>query len=127
SAHAPLFSIQTDRRQSVPRTSEMQEKITALSTILDSIIQQTSCSNLPESEQALTQLERQQLIALLETALSLLRSTVVESSLLEKAGNALSEGAMAAAKAGTQEGLMNLMTVAAHRMSEIISAIFPTL
>ena len=121
-ATVPL-TIRAEQWVSVPRTSEMQNKITTLSSILESIIQQTGRSNLPDNEQALTPLERQQLIVILETALSLLRSPIVESGLLKKARDALTESAMSAANTGMQEGLGTLMGVAAHKVAEFIGSI----
>ena len=107
----------------MPSTPEMKKKISALSVILDSIIQQAGRSNAPEEEQALTQIERQQLIAILETALNVLRSPIVESGLMKKAKEALVKGAMSATEKGMQQGLGALMQVGAHRITELIAAL----
>jgi hypothetical protein len=55
-------------------------KIGAISPLLDSIIVQTKGANEPPDQQILTEIERKQLIAILETALNVLRSPLVEKA-----------------------------------------------
>jgi hypothetical protein len=88
------------------------------------IIAQTSRANAPQDEQILTDIERRQLIAILETALNVLRSPLVERGLLKKARRVLVKGAESAAKKGVQEGLGVLMHSASARIAELIAMIF---
>jgi hypothetical protein len=120
----PQFAIRGERWVSVRTTSEIELKIATLASILDSIIQQAGRSNVPEDEQALSQIDRQQLIAILETALNVLRSPIVESGLMKKARDALVKGAASAAEKGVQEGLGALMQAASHRIGELIAMLF---
>jgi ATP-dependent exoDNAse (exonuclease V) alpha subunit len=53
----------------VSESTETRMKIAAIASLLDTIIKQASRSNAPAEDQFLTQIERQQLIAILETAL----------------------------------------------------------
>jgi hypothetical protein len=61
-------------------SSDVQMKIGAISPLLDSIIVQTKGANEPPDQQILTEIERKQLIAILETALNVLRSPLVEKA-----------------------------------------------
>jgi hypothetical protein len=105
-------------------TSEVKLKIGAIASLLDSIIEQTSRANAPKDEQLLTDIERRQLIAILETALNVLRSPLVERGLLKKARSVLVKGAKSAAEKGVQEGLGMLMHSASARIGELIAMIF---
>jgi hypothetical protein len=93
---------------SVRKTADIKQKIAALGSILDSIIQQTGRSNAPENEQALTQIERQQLIAILETALNVFRSPLVETGIMSAARNALVDGDSSPNRVGWESRTANL-------------------
>jgi hypothetical protein len=121
---AAPFSFKAEQWVAVTRTSENARKIAALAAILDSIIEQTAHANAPEDQQALTKIEREQLIAILETALSVLRSPIVETGLMKKARAALERGAISAAEKGLQEGLGALMGVASHGIGDLIASLF---
>jgi hypothetical protein len=108
----------------VRSTSEIKLKISAVSTLLDSIIVQVRGANEPPDELALSEIDRRQLIAILETALSLLKSPMVEKGLLKKAGSLLQKGAEKAMEKGAQEGLGKLMEGAASRLAELIGLLF---
>jgi hypothetical protein len=81
-------------------SSEIKMKIGAISALLDSIIIQTKGANEPPEQQVLTEIERQQLIAVLETSLNILRSPLVEKGLLKKARSILRKGSESAAEKG---------------------------
>ncbi|MGD9921123.1 MAG: hypothetical protein AB7V13_06705 [Pseudorhodoplanes sp.] len=108
----------------VRTTSDIKMKIGAISSLLDSIIQQTKGANQPPNEQILSEIERQQLISVLETALNILKSPLVEQGLLKKAKSILTKGSESAAEKGVQQGLGKLMESAAARISELIAALF---
>jgi hypothetical protein len=113
-----------ERWVAVDFSSEMKTKITIISTMLDSIIEHAKHSNLPLEAQALTELERAQLVVILETALAVLKSPMVEVGLLKKARSALGAGAIKATEKGTQEGLGQVMGIAKNRLAELIAYIF---
>ncbi|MEH2498191.1 hypothetical protein V1294_004670 [Bradyrhizobium sp. AZCC 1678] len=104
----------------VPRTSEAKQRINLVSVLLDSIILQVKGTNVPESEQLLTDLERQQLIAILETALNVLKSPLVETGMLKTAQKTLKEASEKAAKGSLQKGLGKLMDAGADRITELL-------
>jgi hypothetical protein len=64
------FAFEADQWIAVPGTPSAKGKIATIAALLDNIIEQTSKSNLPPDQQILTEIERQQLIAILQTALS---------------------------------------------------------
>ena len=111
----------------IVRTSEMQKKIGLITSLLSSIIDQTRSSNLPESEQVMTDVERQQLIALLETTLNVLKSPLVEEGLLKKTGKSLKKAAASAAEKKVQIGLGKLMGLCGDKIWEFIQAHLPYL
>lgn len=108
----------------VRTSSEIKLKIGAVSALLDSIIIQTRGSNEPPEHQILSDIERQQLIAILETALNILKSPLAEKGLLKKAQSILKRGAESAAQKGVQQGLGWLMLNAAARIGELLGLLF---
>jgi hypothetical protein len=115
----PALSFRGEQWVAVPRQSDVGQKIATLAAILGSIIEQVNRSNLPDEEQALSPLEREQLIALLETALVILKSPLVEKGLLRKTGESLKNAAGKAAEKQTQEGLGKLMGTAVKKLWEL--------
>jgi hypothetical protein len=105
-------------------TPAIKGQIADLASLLDSIVQHANRSNLPPDEQALTEIERAQLIAILETSLSILKSPMAEKGLLKKAGTLLKKGAEKTAEKKVQDGLGGLMDAAASRISELIGILF---
>jgi hypothetical protein len=101
-------------------SSEVKAKIAVIASLLDSIIEQVSRANAPEDEQILTKMERQQLIAVLETALNILKSPMVEKGLLRKAKDVLTKGAESAVEKSVQHGVGLLMEGAAARIVDFI-------
>ena len=109
---------------SVGTSSQIKIKIAAISSLLETIIEQTSRANAPPEDQILSELERQQLIAILETALNVLKSPLAEKGLLKRAGKLLRDSGIKAAEKGVQEGLGQLMIAASKRILELIHLIF---
>lgn len=108
----------------VRTTSEVKMKIGAIAALLDSVIVQTKGANEPPDQQILTEIERQQLIAILETALNVLRSPLVEKGLLTKTQSVLKKSAESAAEKGVQQGLGKLMEGTGARIMELIGMLF---
>lgn len=105
-------------------SSEMKIKINAITALLDSIIHQVQRTNNPPDKQVLTELERKQLIAILETALAVLKSPIVEKGLLKQAKDILTRAAASAAEKQMQEGLGNAASAAAQLLWEVMKGIF---
>jgi uncharacterized protein YheU (UPF0270 family) len=124
SAPAPTFSFTAERWIAVGSSGEIKAKIHAISFLLEGIIDQTTRSNLPPEEQILTELERRQLITLLETALALLKSPMVEKGLLRKVGEALKRAAGSAAEKGVQKGVGKLAEAASDKLSDLFTGLF---
>jgi hypothetical protein len=120
----PKVTVVANQWIAIRQTSTSKLKIGVISSLLESIVEQAAHSNAPPEEQVLTELERHQLIAILETALNLLRSPLVERGLLKKAENSLAEAGKKAAEKGMQEGLGKLMTAASSRIAELILYLF---
>lgn len=118
------IAIKAEQWISLRETSEVKLKIAAIASLLDSIIQQVRHSNVPPEDQLLTEIERQQLIAILETALNVLRSPMVEAGLLKRTTTTLRKAATSAAEKGVQQGLGKLMDGAGARIIELLALIF---
>jgi hypothetical protein len=120
----PVFTVEVKGWAVIPGDSQIKQKIHIISSLLDSIILQIKHTNLPPDQQALSEIERQQLITVLETALNLLRSPMVEKGMLRKAGDMLRKNAGQAAEKELQEGLGGLMSVGGKLIGEMIKSLF---
>jgi len=118
------IGITAEKWAIVHNSSEIKSKILAVSTLLDSIIEQTKKSNYPPEKQILTEIERQQLIAILETTIGMLRLPMAEKGLLRKARDSLGKAAASAAEKGIQQGLGKLAEVGAEKTTELIGKLF---
>jgi hypothetical protein len=105
----------------LPKTSEMKKKIQSISSLLDSIVQQVKHSNAPPTEQVLSDIEKAELVAILETALQVLRAPMVERGLIRSASLALGDIAKKTANEKLQEGLGHLMSTAGRILTEVIN------
>ncbi len=108
----------------VQLTSDMKLKIAAVSSLLDSIIVQVQRSNAPMEEQILTEIERTQLIAILETVLVVLKSPVVEKGLLKKARDVLGKASESAAEKQVESGIGEMASAAGRIIAELIKGMF---
>lgn len=81
------------------------ELIANLTELLDEAVTRARGTNLPPDKAALSDFQRKALIDLLETAVQMLKGPLVEKGLLNKLGDAASEGATAAVKKGAEVGL----------------------
>ena len=106
-------------------SADIKRKIYALSEILDSIVTQLRYSNEPEESQALTRLERAQLIAILETTLNVLKSPMVERSMTRRAMELLGRAGEKVAEKKVQEGLGHLTAKAYEGLESLAKLIFP--
>ena len=104
-------------------TNDTKHKIAAVSAILDTIVVQLQGTN-SSAERVLTDVERAQLVAVLETVLQVLKAPMVEKSLLSKAQEALKRVAGRTAEKQTEEGLGNAISEGARMLSDLIKTIF---
>ncbi len=88
--------------KTVVRSSEIQEKINHLIALIGDVIVHASTTNLPPDQRALTDIERAQLIAVLETALNVLKSPMIEKGLLKKASGMVKRAVAQAAEKQTE-------------------------
>lgn len=116
--------VQAEAWSFIPDEPTIKDKIGDVSKLLDSIVRQVRSSNLPVEKQALTEIELQQLIAVLETALNLLRSPMIEKGMIKKAGELLTKSAKQATEKQVQEGVGGLMSVGAKLLLELGKSLF---
>ena len=92
------FVVQPVAWRVVVRTPEIQDKISEVARLISELLDLTASANIPPTQRALSELERRQLIAILETALNVLRSPMVEKGLLKKTGSMVKRAAAKAAE-----------------------------
>lgn len=109
----------------VQQVGVLQRQIATVSTLLDEIIQTARGSNLPPDMRALTDLERAQLIAVLETALAVLRAPMAERSILRKARGVLGGVIKRVAEKQAEQALGSAAGTARERLHELINTIWP--
>ena len=114
------FTVDAERWIELGLSSEIKAKIAVIASLLDSIIEQVSGANAPREDQILSRIERQQLMAILETSLNVLKSPMVEKGLLQKAKGVLARGAQSAVEKGVQQGLGLLMQSTGERILELL-------
>lgn len=108
----------------VERIGDTKQKIALISAALDGIITQMRSSNLPPAEQLLSEIERQQLIVVLETALAVLKAPIVEKGLLVRTKEDLQKAAKDATEKQVQQGVGELASYAATLIKELIKGLF---
>lgn len=101
--------------------SKAKQLIAELSDVLDEVALLVKSTNLPEEDAALTDLERAQLIALLETALHMLRAPMVEPGLLKKARQKAVEAADKATQKGVEQVMGRALEGVGKRILELLS------
>jgi len=108
----PALVIQPVEWKLLVRTPDLQDQINEVTRLVGEITRHAKTANLPPGERALSEIERAQLIAVLETALAVLKAPMVEKGLLKKAGNLAKRAAAKAAEKqveiafGTASGLV---------------------
>ncbi|MFK5596819.1 hypothetical protein ACFZ8E_07420 [Methylobacterium sp. HMF5984] len=122
---SPPFTFQADSWSFIALNSELKAKISATSVLLDSIVVQVKRSNLPPDQQAITDIERNQLIAILETTLGLLRNPVmVERGLMNKMKDSLAKVAKKSAEKELEQGIGHASETAASWVQDLINMIW---
>jgi len=110
--------------RNVPRTPDVKQQIAEVSRILYDIIAGMKRSNNAPDDQYLTEIERQQLIAILTTALVILKAPVVEKALLLKTRDALQKAAVKAGEKQAETAFGLLAGQGVSWLSDLIRSIF---
>lgn len=116
----PPLRFSAEQWSMVQLTSETKMKIAAISSLLDTIIVQMQRTNAPPELQAITDLERKQLVAVLEAALAILKSPLVEKGLLKKAYEGLQRASNKAAEKQVEQGIGNASSEASRLLLDLI-------
>ncbi|WP_417497205.1 hypothetical protein [Maricaulis sp.] len=106
-----------------PTSTNIKQKIFEVSALLDDIVYFVRASNQPDDERALTEIERTQLIAVLETALSILKAPLLEKGLLEKCRDLLKRAARRTAENKVEETLGTLADKGVDDIADLIDQI----
>lgn len=110
--------------RNVPRTLDVKQQIGEVSRILDEIIAGMKRTNNAPDDQYLTEIERQQLIAILTTALLVLKAPIVEKALLLKTRDALQKAAVKAGEKQAESAFGFLAVQGVSWLSGLIRSIF---
>ncbi|MCQ1834862.1 hypothetical protein [Neorhizobium galegae] len=117
------IQIWTEQWIYVRRGSPAKEIIADVSERLDEAVLLAKATNLDEDQAALTDIERAQLIAILETTLAVLKSPMVEPGLLKKTARVAQEVARKAASTKAEEALGKGLEYVAKRILELIASL----
>lgn len=104
--------------------SKAKELIAEISDLLDQVLILAKSTNLPEDQAALTDLDRAQLIALLETALLMLKGPMVEPGLLKRLGETATKAAEKTLQKQAEQGLGNAAQALGPRILDLIKWLF---
>ncbi len=121
--HKPL-SVSSSEWIFVKKSDSVQNHIHALINIFDNTITRINNSNLPPEEHFLNELERAQLIALLETTLNMLKSPMVETGMLKKVSASLKDAAKKASNKKLQEGFGNILSETSDLIANLLKDLF---
>ncbi|PDT14324.1 hypothetical protein CO670_23850 [Rhizobium sp. J15] len=123
-AHPPQpIQVWTEQWVYVKRGSRAKEIIATVSELLDEAVLLAKTTNLPEEQAALTNIERAQLIAILETALAVLKAPMVEPGLLKKTARLAKEVAERTAKKKAEEALGAGLAHVAKRLLDLVASL----
>lgn len=104
-------------------TNDTKQKIAVVSAILDTILVQVKGAN-RTADEVLTDIERAQLVAVLETVLQVLKAPMVEKSLLTKAQEALTRVTSRTAEKQAEQGLGKATGEGARMLLDLIKSLF---
>lgn len=118
------FSVSSSEWILVKKSDTVQNHINALVNIFDNTIVRINKSNLPPEEYFLNELERAQLIALLETTLNMLKSPMVETGMLKKVSSSLKDAAKKASNKKLQEGFGSVLSETSDLITNLLKDLF---
>ncbi len=124
-AHPPQpIAVWAEQWVYVKRGSRAKEIIAAVSELLDEAVLLAKTTNLPEDQAALTNIERAQFIAILETALAVLKAPMIEPGILKRTASAAKEVAARTAKKNAEEALGSGLNLLAKKLLELVTSLF---
>jgi hypothetical protein len=106
--------------QHVPQNIEVKKLISRVSITLDSVIQIAKASNLPDSEKSLTEIERAALIAILETALFILKAPLTNKGFFKNVGRQLKQVAAKTAQNKAEQALGHVVSQAIRQLQDYL-------
>lgn len=107
----------------LPKSDTVKKSIAAISILLDSLVIIANSSNLPEERRALSKIERAELVAILETALLILKAPLVEKGLMSNLMSRLGEVVSKTATKKTEQALGQAADEALEALGAILSKI----
>ncbi|MCZ7466413.1 hypothetical protein [Rhizobium rhizogenes] len=119
----PPIQIWTEQWVYVKQGSRAKQLISDVAELLDEAILLAKTTNLPEDQAALTDIERAQLVAILETTLAVLKAPMLEPGLLKKTARVAKEIAEKTARKRVEEGLGVGLSYAAKKLWELIASL----
>ena len=119
--HPQAFVVKATEWKIILQTPELEEKIDNLIRLLREVMERATTANLPPADRALTEAERTQLIAVLETAIQVLKAPMMEKGLLKKAKAAMEKGALSAIEKGVEHAFSFSAGFAAAKLSDFIA------
>lgn len=122
---APVQPVAASEWRYVQQVGDLQRKVGTVSEILNEIIHTARGTNLPPDMRALTDIERAQLIAVLETALAVLRAPMAERSILKKAKGMLGGVTKRVAEKQAEQALGSAAGTAREWLTDLINSIWP--
>lgn len=105
----------------LPKSDVVKKSIAAVSVLLDSLVTLATSSNLPDAERALSPIERAELIAILETAIQILKAPLVEKGLLSKLKSGLGDVVSKTASKKTEQALGQAADEALKALTDILT------
>ena len=108
----------------IPNDPNIKAKIAEVSGLLEQLVRMAKGSNASGDHAALTDIERASLIAVLETALAVLKSPHAEKGLLQKLKDMLGKTAKQAAEKETEEAFGTAADLAKNALGGVIKSLF---
>jgi len=114
------FTVRAVEWKVLVQTDELEDNINDVVRLIGEVIEHANTSNLPPDERALTEIERAQLIAVLETALAILKTPMIEIGLLKKAATMLKRAAAKAVEKQVENAFAFTAGFAAGKISNFL-------
>ncbi len=116
----PTYTVRATAWVTVRQTDAMREQINQLVSLIGEVVEHTKTSNLPLDGRAISEIERVQLIAVLETALAMLKAPMIEKNLLKKAASMLKRAAAKAVEKQVENAFAFAAGFAAGKITELL-------
>jgi len=118
------FKVPGKQWATVKLTDANARKIAVIASLLADVIERVTKSNAPPGQRLLNEIQKKELITVLETTLQMLKAPMVEKGMLDRAIDMLRTSAAKAAEKNLQEGLGKLMSAAGTKIMEFGAGLF---